>query len=132
MKTPVLTHRPSPGRADTRQYAAVGAERIDAQELVRGLVGKTVFTVGLQKPNKVIAIRGADVIVGTAKSPGGEPVPIQWVQDAIDQLFARGELLIDVKTVGYRSAFIGAVLATIPGVIMETRPRRARLVSRNP
>ncbi len=102
---------------------------VDAREHVRSLVGKTIYTVGLKKPNRVIEIRGRDVIVGTEKTPAGEPVPIKELQDAIDQLFARGDLLIDKKTVGYRSAFIGAVLATIPGVIMETRPRRARLSS---
>ena len=62
------------------------------------------------------------VIVGTDKSPTGKRVPIAEIQAAMDSLEQRGELEISVQTVGYRSAFIGAVLATVPGAIVSTRP----------
>ena len=39
-----------------------------------------------------------------------------------------GDLLIDVPNVGHRSAFIGAVLRTLPGAEASTGPRRIRLV----
>jgi hypothetical protein len=55
-------------------------------------------------------------------------VPIAQVQAAIDMLERTGELRSDVKTVGYRSAFIGAVLATLPDAVVATKPRRVRLV----
>ena len=45
---------------------------------------------------------------------GDRPVPIAWVQDALDQLVRDGEITINVDTVRYRSAFVGAVPATLP------------------
>jgi hypothetical protein len=53
--------------------------------------------------------------VGTAKSPQGQWVNITDVQAARDTLRRRGHVAISVKEVGYRSAFIGAVLSTLPG-----------------
>jgi hypothetical protein len=46
--------------------------------------------------------------VATSKSPNRQPVPTKWVQKAIDMLESKGEVTIDVATLGYRSAFIGA------------------------
>ena len=68
-------------------------------------------------------------MVGTGKSPGGQLVEIEWVQAAADRLFEYGELEISVKSVGYRSAFVGAVLATLPDTIAELKPRRICLTS---
>lgn len=76
------------------------------------------------KPNRILRVEGKTVVIGTGRSPNGAPVPIAEVQDAADRLFRVGELVIDVPTVGYRSAFIGAVLQSLPGTIPETRPRR--------
>lgn len=67
------------------------------------------------KPNRVLRSEVLDVIVATGRSTGGQPVPIQWVQDAIDELVRRGETVITKQTVGYRSAFIGAALLTLSG-----------------
>jgi hypothetical protein len=64
-----------------------------------------------------------DVLVATSRSPRGNPVPISDVQAAMETLVANGEITIDVKTVGYRSAFVGAVLASLPGaVVLPTSP----------
>jgi hypothetical protein len=72
----------------------------------------------------VLRIEGDDIIVATAKSPDGQPVPTAWVQDAMDLLERDGEVVIDVDTVGYRSAFIGAILATLPGTKTALAPPR--------
>jgi hypothetical protein len=78
----------------------------------------------------VLYVEGDDVIVATAKSPNGQPVPIAWVQNALNLLERDGEVVIDVETVGYRSAFIGAVLATLPGTNTALAPPRViRLAS---
>jgi hypothetical protein len=69
-------------------------------------------------------MRGDDVIVGTERSPEGQAVPIEWIQTAMDRLYRDGEVDINVESVGHRSAFVGAVLATLPGVRTETNPRR--------
>lgn len=87
---------------------------VDARRLLSGLVGRTIPTI-TGRPNEVLAINGDDVIVGTTRSPTGRPVPIAWVQNALDRLLAEGEVEISVDSVGYRSAFIGAVLQEVPG-----------------
>lgn len=100
---------------------------IKAREHLSLLVGKEIPTM-TGKPNRVLEVRGSDVIVGTAKSPEGQPVPIEWVQSAIDRLLEERELEINPQSVGYRSAFVGAVLLTLPGVEGAKNPRRVRLV----
>jgi len=57
----------------------------------------------------------------------GEPVPLQWVQDAVDVLFSKGEIGINVEEASYRSAFVGAVLSTIPGAKTLRHPARVVL-----
>jgi len=66
--------------------------------------------------------------VGTEKSPAGTPVPIQWVMDGVEALMRQGTVVVDVESLGYRGAFIGAVLATLLGTVVEqTVPRRVSL-----
>jgi hypothetical protein len=98
----------------------------DAMRNLRSLVGTTIRTLTGQ-PNRIIEVRSNEVIVGTGRSPEGQPVPIEWVQTAMDRLYRDGEVDIDVESVGYRSAFVGAVLATLPGTRMETNPPRVLL-----
>jgi hypothetical protein len=86
--------------------------RYDAHEVLEGLVGKTIHTL-TGRPNTVLGIEGDQVHVGTSRSPSGTLVPIQWVQDALDRLGSDGDVEINVDSVGYRSAFIGAVLCTL-------------------
>jgi hypothetical protein len=52
-------------------------------------------------------------------------VPIRWVQDALDRLATDGEVEISVESVGYRSAFIGAVLSALEGT--EASPSTMRI-----
>jgi hypothetical protein len=101
----------------------------DMKAVISSLVGVSISTL-TGRPNRVLRISGDKVWVGTAKSPQGKPVEIGWVQAAADRLFEHGEVEINVPSVGYRSAFVGAVLATLPDVIAEARPRRVRLASR--
>jgi hypothetical protein len=99
---------------------------MDARDVLNGLVGRTIETL-TGRPNTVLRLERDDVIVATGKSPAGQPVPIEWVQDALDRLVDEGEVEISVASVGYRSAFIGAVLASIPGLVESTHPRMVRL-----
>jgi hypothetical protein len=96
---------------------------MDARSYLASLVGHEIKTL-TGRPNRVLRIEGDDVIVATAKSPNGQQVPIAWVQDALDILDRDGEVMINVETVGYRSSFIGAVLATVPGTTTALAPRR--------
>jgi 5-methylcytosine-specific restriction protein A len=105
-------------------------EAIDALAHLQSLRGQTILTV-TGRPNTVVAVRGDKVIVRTARneSTDGDPIPIKWVQDAADILLAKGEVGINVEEASYRSAFVGAVLATIPGAKALRRPARVVLES---
>jgi hypothetical protein len=65
--------------------------------------------------------------MGVTNQRPTEPVPVADIQAAIDRLWRDGEIEVSVGSVGYRSAFGGAVLQTIPGTTALTRPRRIRL-----
>ena len=85
-----------------------------ANQLLTDLVGQEIRTVTGQ-PNRVISVGSEDVTVGTQRSPHGKPVPLDWIQGAIDRLWSDGDVEISVPSVGYRSAFVGAVLLSISG-----------------
>jgi 5-methylcytosine-specific restriction protein A len=112
-------------------------DEFDARAHLLSLVGQTISTVSGQA-NTIAGVRGDKVFVHTARSktPDGESVPIKWVQDAADALFANEGIGINVEESSYRSAFVGAVLATIPGARALRRPARIVLDaprhSRNP
>jgi hypothetical protein len=76
--------------------------RRDARTILEALVGKTIHTL-TGRQNVVVGIEGDEVRVGTSRSPGGQNVPIRWIQDALDQLAAEGTVDISVESVGYRS-----------------------------
>ena len=110
-----------------RQRSYTAPVLLDARQHLKSLQGQTIYTLAQRRANRIVHVEGDSVIVATDKSPHGEPVPIQRVQDALDELFREGEIVVTVESVGYRSAFIGAVLGTLPDVEVLTRPRRVRL-----
>ena len=103
-------------------------ETPDIPAVLVGLVGQTIWTMDRRQPNRILEVSADKVLVATGRSPDGKPVKIAVLQDAADRLYRDGELKISVRNVGYRSAFVGAVLATLPGTVVELRPRRIRLV----
>lgn len=104
-------------------------DRIDARDLLGSLAGQTIHTLA-GRPNRVLSIGRDQVLVATNRSPQGKPVPIAWVQEALDRLVTDREVRISVPSVGYRSAFIGAVLSQVPGALVDGRlvrlPEEAR------
>jgi predicted RNA-binding protein with PUA-like domain len=99
---------------------------VDARSHLASLVGRTIQTL-TGTPNTVLRLEGGEVIVATTRSPQGQPVPIAWVQAALDRLLRDGEVAISVASVGYRSAFVGAVLAALPGARTAHNPQRVLL-----
>jgi predicted RNA-binding protein with PUA-like domain len=99
---------------------------VDARSHLASLVGRTIQTLS-GAPNTVLRLEGDDVIVATRRSPQGQPVPIAWVQAALDRLRRDGEVAISVSSVGYRSAFVGAALAALPGARTARNPQRVLL-----
>src|SRR4051794_3478250 len=98
---------------------------LDARQLATALVGVPLRTLTQQKLNRIIRVDAADVIVETQKSPSGEPVPLEWLQEALDRLGAGEEVEVSVQSLGHRGAFIGAFLAAVPGAkVISARPRR--------
>jgi hypothetical protein len=100
-----------------------------ARELLAGLVGQPLETLS-GRWNSILELRDTHALVATGRSPVGTPVSIALVEEALDQLNAEGELRIDVPTVGYRSAFVGAVLQKLPGTRIEQNPQRIVLGER--
>lgn len=100
----------------------------DARALLTSLQGRVLRTV-TDRENRVLGVHGDQVLAWTTRSPAGQPVPIVLVQQAIDRLVSEGEIEISVASVGYRSAFIGAVLRQLPGaeVVSSASPPRIRL-----
>ena len=103
-----------------------GAAELKAAELLRRLIGRPLETAS-GSPNCIVEVVDGSAIVQTVRSPGGQPVPIQWVQSALETLLADGEVVIHPESVGYRSAFIGAVLRTLPGATIGGSPPTVRL-----
>jgi hypothetical protein len=94
----------------------VKVRSLDARLLLQSWSGRTLATY-TGAPNTIISVLDDAVLVGTTRSPQGEPVPLAMVQDALDLLVTRLRLRVDVGTLGHRSAFCGAVLLTLAGAV---------------
>jgi hypothetical protein len=103
----------------------------DMHAHLASLVGRDVLTISGRR-NTILRVTERHVFVRTAatRSADGAAVDIGEVARAAERLWRDGELRIDTHTLGHhaRSAFIGAILGTIPGVRLEHRPARALLV----
>lgn len=95
----------------------------DIREHLTPLVGQTLSTL-TGKPNRVVSLGDRTVVVATEGNPAGSPVSLALIQDVADRVFAGEEVVFDPQV---RSAFVGAVLLTIPEVEVSADPRRARL-----
>ena len=103
------------------------ATDLDARSLLESLVGRQISTL-TGRPNRVLGLADINVIVGTDRSPDGEPVPISAVQVGLDRLLETGEVEVHPRALGHRSSFIGAVLLTLPGAVaLRTSPPRIEL-----
>jgi len=66
------------------------------------------------------------LLSGARKEPSS---PVEWFQEALDRLAADGEIEISVESVGYRSAFVGAVLASLKDTESSPATMRVKRVS---
>jgi hypothetical protein len=93
---------------------------------MEGLIGRELFTPVERASNWIERLTDGSVIVRTAAgNPDGAAVSIAFVQDVVDRVYDGEEVVFDPRR---RSAFVGALLATMDGVEVLTEPRRARLV----
>jgi 5-methylcytosine-specific restriction enzyme A len=103
----------------------------DAHEYLQSLVGQTITTLR-GRPNIVLAVNDDDVYVGTGRSPGGQAVSIADIQSTIDRVWGGEEVPISPEAVGFRSAFVGAVLGSMVDVEVLDSPLRVRLAREQP
>jgi hypothetical protein len=94
------------------------------REYLNGLRGQALPTIVTGAPNTVLYVTSSSVMVGTESNPNGAPVSISFIQREVDRIFDGEEIIFDQHR---RSAFLGAVLATMGEVELTTNPRRARL-----
>ncbi|GAB3462827.1 hypothetical protein GCM10027436_73180 [Actinophytocola sediminis] len=106
---------------DGTELAEVPATGWAAHDVLRPLVGVEIRTAS-GYANTVLGVTGGRVLVRTDRSPDGQPVPVSDVQRGLDLLAARGSVRVSVAELGHRSAFVGAVLATVPDARMTTTP----------
>ena len=83
---------------------------MDARAHLNALVGKTIHTIGQGGPNRIVAVDGPPPVTERTadrdrRGSGGD-----------GHARAHGGSTDRQEIVGYRSAFIGAVLATLPCV----------------
>lgn len=92
-----------------------------AYELLVALLHQEVRTVTGQR-NIVLAVDRDTTLVGTDRSPGGQPVEVRRVQRGLDILAAQGSVVVQPHELGHRSSFVGAVLATLPDAHVTDDP----------
>ncbi|MGW4928618.1 hypothetical protein ACWEOH_05625 [Agromyces sp. NPDC004153] len=93
--------------------------------LLRELIGIEIPTPSGSRANTILAVDSDQVIVATSRTPSGQTVPISDVVAAMDLLRREGVIDVTVDVLGYRSAFIGALLLQLPGARAEgTSPTR--------
>ncbi len=99
-----------------------------AEAVLHDLIGQELHTL-LGSSNTIEEVRGGYAKVVTGRSPDGQPVPVAEVQAALDQLRRDGSVICQPEYVGHRSAFIGAVLRTLPGTAVRLKPPTVSLTS---
>ncbi len=109
----------------------VAAPIDEALELMRDLVGLPLPTVD-GRINRILALEGDNALIATGKSPDGELVPAADVQRGLNLLRRRGSVRVHPDDLKYRSAFVGAVLATVPGAEVTRQPARISLATTIP
>lgn len=109
-----------------------------AYDLLVSLLRQEVSTVTGRR-NTVLDVDRDTALVRTDRSPDGRPVKVREVQQALDILAAQGSVVVQPHEIGYRSAFVGAVLATLPDAHVTDDPPTITLgvpsateIARNP
>lgn len=91
---------------------------------MEGLVGRPLRTPVTGATNVILGLEGTRARVATDANTDGALVSISLVQGTVDRIWDGEEVIFNPHN---RSAFLGAVLATMPQVEVLTDPRRARM-----
>ncbi|WP_424185325.1 hypothetical protein ACOBQX_26000 [Actinokineospora sp. G85] len=104
----------------------------DAMDVLTPLLGVELPTISRRAVNRIVGFTDGAVTVATGKSPAGEPVPVAWVQEALDLLWDRGTVRVSVEQLGHRSSFLGALLSALPGTTTHDTPPTVSLTNTTP
>jgi hypothetical protein len=99
----------------SRPTKALDASPSAVDGFLRELIGTPIPTVSGRRTNTILSVGTDHVLVATGRNLTGQPVPIADVIAALRRLKRDGIVDVNVATLGYRSAFVGAVLAQLPG-----------------
>lgn len=110
---PQAADRPSRSAGVNGHASGSPAGWPSARALLEQLQGREIRTVtGVR--NRILSVHDDTVLVGTGRSPAGQPVPIAWVQEGMDKLARDGEVEVTTDALEHRSAFVAAILLTLP------------------
>ena len=107
-------------------------DRLDARAHLASIAGQTIWTATRRQPNRILRVTSDSVFVATDKSPSGQAVPLEDVQAAFDRISAGEEVRISEPSLGYRSAFVGAAMLSLPGAELLLGPTRVRVSTGGP
>lgn len=91
---------------------------LSAEEYLDALLGQELTTPSGAR-NTILSMSNGTVLVATSRSPDGQPVPVQELQTALEELAWLGALRVTPSELGYRSTFVGTVLGTLEKVEVE-------------
>lgn len=95
---------------------------------LRSMIGTAIPTVSGSRHNTILAVDSRNVTVATDRAPTGQPVPISEVAAAMELIKEQSVVDVSVGALGYRSAFIGAVLLQLPGArVVGASPARVAI-----
>ena len=97
-----------------------------ASELLRSLIGEEIRTV-TGMPNMVLAVHGDTALVRTNRSPKVNRSKSARSRRASTSSGCTESVRVNVEELGHRSAFVGAVLATLPGARFTKNPATVTL-----
>lgn len=100
----------------------------EALAIMRGLVGVELPVV-LKRRNIILGIANDTADVATGRTAGSESVPVDDVQRGLELLHRIGRAQVDTDVLGDNCAFVGAVLATLPGAYVALNPTRILLAA---
>jgi hypothetical protein len=89
---------------------------IDMHRLLKPYEGRTIKTYK-GKPNRIIDIENESVLVGTMKSPSGEPVVVDDIRESLERLLEEGQVMYKgAAPRSNRDSFVVAFLLSLDGV----------------
>jgi hypothetical protein len=117
------TNLKHPAVVDPPQRAVLlgDAPKTTADQLLRRLIGTELRTV-TGNWNMILGVRTTTALVATHRSPQGQDIETSDVDSALDRFATQGQIEVTPESLGYRSAFIGAVLLTIQGARVSGSP----------